>query len=96
MLGKKNVGRVYGASLATVYSTVITGIVYGLFGGLRLGLVLMIFVGLWIGIYFAGFWSAVDRPAELSRKFPTSSKELRRRRKAFYDWLGFQGRQGRH
>ena len=92
MLAKKNFGRVYGASLATIYSTLITGTVYGLLGGLRFGLVLLIFVGLWIGIYFAGFWSAVDRPAELNRKFPISSNELRRRRKAFYDWLGSQGR----
>jgi len=92
MLGKKNIGRVYGASLATIYSTLITGMTYGFSGGLRFGLVLSIFIGLWIAIYFAGVWVAVDRPAELNRKFPFSSKELRRRKKEFYDWLASQGR----
>jgi len=92
MLGKKNIGRVYGASLATIYSTLITGATYGFLGGLRFGLVLSIFIGLWIAIYFAGVWAAVDRPAELIRKFPISSKELRRRKKEFYDWLASQGR----
>ena len=35
MLGKKNIGRVYGATLATIYSALVTGTVYGLLGGLR-------------------------------------------------------------
>ena len=43
MLGKKNIGRVYGASLATIYSTLLTGTVYGLLGGLRFGLVVIDF-----------------------------------------------------
>jgi len=32
-------------------------------------------------------WSAFDRPAELHRKFPISSKELRRRTREFFDSL---------
>ena len=92
MLAKKNIGRVFGASLATIYSTLITGMTYGFLGGLRFGLVLSIFIGLWIAIYFAGVWAAVDRPAELNRKFAISSKELCRRKKEFYDWLASQGR----
>jgi hypothetical protein len=43
-------------------------------------------------LYCAGFWALVDRPAELDRKFPTSSKELRRRKKELYDWLDSLGR----
>jgi hypothetical protein len=92
MIGKKNIGRLTGVCLATVYTTLISGTVYGLFHGLRLGFLTVIFIALWIGIYFAGNWAAVDRPAELDRKFPTSSKQLRARTKAFYDWLASQGR----
>jgi hypothetical protein len=92
MIEKKNIGRLYGACLATMYSTLITGIVYGVLGGLRPTMVILVFVGMWIGIYFAGVWAAVDRPAELNRKLPAGSKELRRQKKSFYDWLASQGR----
>jgi hypothetical protein len=92
MIGKKNVGRSYGACLATIYATLIIGTVYELSGGLHIILALLIFVVLWIGFYLAGVWAAVERPAELNRKFPISSKEVRRRRKAFRDWLASQGR----
>lgn len=92
MIGKKNTGRFYGACLATIYATLIIGTVYELWSGLHITLALLIFIALWIGFYFAGVWAAVDRPAELNRKFPISSKELRRRKKTFYDWLDSQGR----
>jgi len=92
MIGKKNIGRLYGVCLATMYSTLITWIVYGVVGGLRPVLLILVFVAMWIGIYFAGVWAAVDRPAELNRKLPTSSKELRRQKKSFYDWLASHGR----
>ena len=32
------------------------------------------------------------RPDEIAKRVPTPSRELRRRRKAFYDWLASQGR----
>jgi hypothetical protein len=92
MIEKKNIGRFYSVCLATIYATLITGMVYSLWNGLHIGLVLLIFLALWIGFYFTGIWTAVDRPAELNRKFPISSKELHRRKKAFYDWLASQGR----
>jgi hypothetical protein len=43
-------------------------------------------------LVLAGFWTLVDRPTEPDRKFPTSSKELRRRKKGLYDWLDSLGR----
>jgi hypothetical protein len=92
MIGKRNIGRLSGVTLATVYATLITGTIYGLWQSLHITSVLLIFIMLWIGIYFAGAWMAVDRPAELDRKFPISSGELRKRKKAFYDWLASQGR----
>ena len=32
------------------------------------------------------------RPNEIAKTVPTPSKEMRRKRKAFYDWLASQGR----
>jgi hypothetical protein len=66
--------------------------VRGLWHGLHIALTLLLFVGLWIGFYFAGVWASTERRAELERKFPISSKELRRRKKEFFDWLASQGR----
>jgi hypothetical protein len=47
-------------------------------------------------VFFIVFYSALqwyqNRPGELAKRIPTSSKELRRRRKAFYDWLASQRR----
>lgn len=42
-----------------------------------------------LAFYFAGRWVAVK--SEMNRKLPTSSKELRRRTKQFYNWLASQG-----
>jgi hypothetical protein len=92
MIGKKNIGRSTGVTVATVYATLITGTIYGFWHSLHTASVLLIFIVLWIGIYFAGVWVAVDRPAELDRKFPISGRELRKRKKAFYDWLASQRR----
>ena len=77
MIGKNNIGRFYGVCLATLYAALATGIVYDLWRGVHIAVVLLIFVVLWTGFYFTGIWVAVDRPDELNRKFPLSSKELR-------------------
>jgi hypothetical protein len=92
MINKKNIGRLYGVCLATIYATLATGIIYGVWRGLHAIPVLLIFVVLWVGFYFTGIWIAVDRPDELKRKFPISSKELSRRKREFYDWLALHGR----
>jgi hypothetical protein len=92
MINKKNIGRLYGVCLATMYATLVTAIVYGLWRGLHVTLVFIVFVTLWIGFYFTGIWIAVDRPDELRKKNPISSKELSRRKREFYDWLALHGR----
>jgi hypothetical protein len=51
------------------------------------GAVLSIFLAAWVASYFVGHWVMVERPAELRKKYPLSSKELRRRDKEFYDNL---------
>jgi hypothetical protein len=93
MIGKRNIGRIYGASLATIYATLVTGIIYPFWSGFHsFAAILLIFSALWIGFYAAGFWAAVDRPAEFRRKIPTSAKELRRTKKEFFERLQSQGR----
>jgi len=92
MINKKNSGRFFGAVLATTWGTLITFMVQEHWPGLHILPILLIFSALWIGFYFAGIWAIIDRPAELNRKFPISSRELRRRKKEFYDWLTWQDR----
>jgi hypothetical protein len=92
MLNKKNIGRAFGVSLATIYATLIAETIYDICPGMHVWLVWLIFICLFTGLYCAGFWALVDRPVELDRKFPTSSKELRRRKKELYDWLDSLGR----
>jgi Flp pilus assembly protein protease CpaA len=74
-----------------MYAGLITAALH-IWTGLHTALTLFIFACLWTGFYFAGIWAATDRPAELDKKFPTSSRELQKRKKAFYDWLDSQGR----
>jgi disulfide bond formation protein DsbB len=92
MISEKNNGRSFGIFLGTTYATLITAMVGSFWSGTRIALIVIMFIALWIGFYFAGIWTMVERPAELNRKFPISSKELRRRKKAFYDWHASQGR----
>jgi hypothetical protein len=91
VIGKQNIGRLYGVCLATVFTSLIAAGTHELWREHTIT-ALPILVLLWIGFYFTGRWVAVDRPAELNKKIPVSSKELRRRTKAFYDWLASQGR----
>jgi hypothetical protein len=92
LIGKKNGGRLYGIGLATVCAAFAARVVYALWHGSHVGLIVLISVAVWIAFYLIGVWVVVDRPAELSRKLPISSKELHRRKKEFYDWLASQGR----
>jgi hypothetical protein len=91
MIGNKNIGRLYGICLATMYATLTTATVRG-FWRVSGTLLLVIFVAFWIGFYFTGVWVAVDRPSELNRKLPLRGKELQRRKKEFYDWLASPGK----
>jgi protein-S-isoprenylcysteine O-methyltransferase Ste14 len=52
----------------------------------------LVFIILLIGFYIAGVWMFIDRPIELNKKFPITSNEVRKRRKAFYDWLNLHNR----
>jgi predicted PurR-regulated permease PerM len=71
----KTTGRVWGIVLATMFAPTITAILHNLRPELPIALTFLTFVCLWIGFYFTGIWMLVERPAELDRKFPISSKE---------------------
>jgi len=87
MIGKKNSVRIGAASLATLGTVVIILGTERLWPGLNAVLAVFILAGLWIALYLAGAWTTIDQ-AELDKQFPPSDKELRRRRKAFFDWQG--------
>jgi hypothetical protein len=54
---------------------------------LRPSAVFFIFVGAYVASYLVWNWTFFERPAELKKKMPISSKELQRRTKEFYDNL---------
>lgn len=92
MIGKRHGGQITGLLYAGVFAPLIAAMVHGRWPRLPIVLIVIIFVALIIGFYFVGIWVAIDRPAELDKKFPISSKELRRRKKALFEWLDSQGR----
>jgi hypothetical protein len=87
--GKPRVQRV-GAWLYALASAVLT---IGAFGGLypdfrhRSLLIVFVFFVLWILFSFVWRWVFFERGPELDKKIPISSKELRKRKKEFFDDL---------
>lgn len=58
---------------------------------LSLTAILIVYVGSAALLSFA--WRLYfDQPEELERKIPINSREYRRRKKEFYDWLGSKAR----
>jgi hypothetical protein len=92
MMNKNTTAQAFGVLLATMYAGLITFMVYSRWPRLHIALTLLIFIGLWSGFYLAGVWAILYRREELNWKFPISGRELRRRRKEFYNWLASQGR----
>ena len=68
-------------------ATLVTIAIQSMKPSLRLGAVLSIFLVAWFASHLVGHWAMFERPAELRKKLPISSKELRRREKEFYDNL---------
>jgi hypothetical protein len=80
--------RPVGSSMYAMASAVLATIaILPFYPALRPRSVLLIFVGLCVVFYFVWIWVFYERPAELEKKVPISSKELRRRKKEFYDSL---------
>ncbi len=63
---------------------------------------ILILLLLWMVFYRLVAWICVDRPEQIKKRVPITSKEVREDRKAFYDWLASQGslperrRKGKH
>ena len=92
-IGWRNRIRPFGSGIyALASASLIMIATLPLYSALRPRTVLIIFSGLCIAFYFVWNWALYERPAELARKFPITSKELRRRKKELYDWLASQGR----
>lgn len=92
MFSKERSAKIYGVSLCLVYMVLAGLALHGLWPRFGMYASLPILGGLGIGFYFVGKWVFIDRPAELNRKYPTGSAELRRQRKAFFDSLASRGR----
>jgi hypothetical protein len=92
MFGKRTSGRLFGILLALVYVSLVVSAFCGLWARVGVWATTILLVVLGIGFYCAGVWAAVDRPAELDKKIPVSSRELGRRNKNFYDWLASLGK----
>ena len=84
---KSRVNR-FGVWLYALSSAAITTVVVEQFlPGLHAAPLLIILVSLCIVFSFVWRWVFFERPEELDKKIPISSKELRRQKKEFFDSL---------
>jgi len=90
MISEKNIVRLYGVLLA-IFAFPATLIIYRIWHNMPAWLIALTLIVLLVVFYFLGI-SYGNRPAEVRKRVPISSQELRRRRKQFYDWLASQGR----
>jgi drug/metabolite transporter (DMT)-like permease len=92
VISRKNTGRICGLCLAAIGVALVAASLPGLW--LKIGkassLGLLLLLG--IGFYYAGGWASTARPAELKKKYPISSKELRRITREFYESLSSENR----
>lgn len=84
--------RITSGLMGIAYAGFATLLIHQLWPSMEMIPGVLVFIALWVGFYKAGVWMFIDRPIELTKKFPITSDEVRRRRKAFYDWLNSQSR----
>jgi len=85
MIREKNILRIYGVLFA-IFAPPATLIVYGIWRSMPAWLIALTLIALIVGFYRLGILYG-NRPAEVRKRVPISSQELRRRKKRFYDWL---------
>jgi len=90
MIRKTNIARIAGVCVAAIYGTFIMVGVHDRWPKMSTLGLLLLSGAVCVVLYLAGRWIAVRN--ELNKRLPTSSKELRRRRKEFYNWLNLKGR----
>lgn len=91
MFREKYFGPIFGVCLSLLYGTTIVNGIWDVWPRIHTGPALLVITTLFLGLYFVGFGIQARR-AELKKKIATPGKELRKRRKRFYDWLDSQGR----
>jgi hypothetical protein len=89
MINKKYQGPFLGVCYAIVFGSFAVIGIHDYWPDISIRAFLLLSGGAFIALYFAGRWVAVK--SEMNRKLPTSSKELKRRTKEFYNWLASQG-----
>jgi len=90
MISKKSVGHLTGVCYAAVFGALIIGGIHNYWPDMSTAVLLLLSGALLVSFYFAGRWIAVRE--EENKKLPTSSRELKKQKKEFYDWLDSQGR----
>jgi hypothetical protein len=90
MISKKSVGHLTGVCYAAVFGALIIGGIRNNWPDMSIAVLLSLSAALLVAFYFAGRWIAVRE--EENKNLPTSSRELKKQRKEFYDWLDSHGR----
>lgn len=90
MIGKKASAALTGALYSLFFGVLFSAFIFGSWPQLPILVKLLISGVLAFAFYFLGVWIFVRN--EQNKEIPTPSHELRRRKKAFYDWLDSRGR----
>jgi len=92
MIQKRNLGTLTNICVAISYAILTTVMTCLVFRVRHPGWGLLIFAVSLCVFYWLGKWMTIERPAEIEEKLPISSKEHRRRRRAFHEWLASRER----
>jgi len=90
MIDTKNILRLSGVLYAVLFGSLFTFAIHAYWPDMRAAVFLPVSGAVFVAFYIVGMWVGVRN--EQNKKLPTSSKELRRRTKEFYDSLDSQGR----
>jgi hypothetical protein len=88
MMGKKSIAVIVGVCTAAIYGSLVLVGIKDHWPKMSLRVLVLLSGAVFVALYFAGKWIGVR--SEQNKKLPTSSKELRRRTKEFYDRLASQ------
>jgi len=88
MIEKKNIGRLYGVCLATVFATLVAGIVDGFWHGLHISLLLLIFLPYGSGFISPEFGSPLNDQRNSKKSFQFAVKNSAGEKENFTIGLG--------
>jgi hypothetical protein len=90
MIAKKSIGPLLGVCYGAVFVTLMIAGLHSYWPDMSVWILVLLSAAFSVAFYFVGLWVHVRN--EQNKKLPTTSKELRRRTKEFYDSLDSQGR----